>query len=160
MQYSNTKIEVNGIWRDMLIVTCDTPYIWDDPRVIKQQTGVMEITYHTDGLFRAKDESGKYYYWFLLESISEAYLSEYVRALQTERDALADANSILTGGAAMTQPVQAQAYRAKIEAAVQFAPDEVAITEPSLYRRWTPDWTGKRGDIVRGDDGEGLYRAV
>ena len=86
--------------------------------------------------------------------------AEYVAALQTERDALADANSILTGGADIAQPAQAKAYRAKIEAAAQFAPDEIAIMEPSLYRRWTPDWTGKRGDIVRGDDGEGLYRAV
>lgn len=52
----------------------------------------------------------------------------------------------------------ARAYRKKIEAAVQYAPDDIALAEPALYPVWSGDWRGKRGEIVR--DGENLYRSI
>lgn len=63
----------------------------------------------------------------------------------------------------MTYVEQAREYRAKIEAVAQFAPDEIATIEPTLYPVWQQDWITQNGSIVSGQifrEGDNLYRAI
>ncbi len=97
MRYDIVKIAVNGTWRDMLVVSSDAPISVVDPRKIIQQLDQIEITYHTDGLFRALVDAGRYIHWYLVTNTSKTYRSEYVAELQAERDELAAAFEIALG---------------------------------------------------------------
>ncbi|MCL2703752.1 MAG: hypothetical protein FWE91_09115 [Defluviitaleaceae bacterium] len=53
---------------------------------------------------------------------------------------------------------EALEFRATIEKIAQFAPEDVAITAPTLFPLWSESWRGNAGTIVR-DNGE-LYRSI
>lgn len=69
MQYTTSTINVNGVFRELLIVSSDTPVEFPSLDVIIHSiSDSMELIYYTDGLYRELIEDGKYYYWFLLRS--------------------------------------------------------------------------------------------
>ena len=68
MQYSTSFLTVNGIWRELLIVTSASP-IPEYPNGIVTDTGDhYETVYHTEGLFRSFVDGGKHINWYLIRS--------------------------------------------------------------------------------------------
>lgn len=86
MQYSTSFLIVNGIWRELLIVTSAEP-IPEYPSGIVTDTGdYYETVYYTDGLFRSFVEGEKHVNWYLIRS--KEVKERAVVALQEENKQL------------------------------------------------------------------------
>ena len=72
MEYSLSKILVNSVWRDLLILSDTQPVTVDNPNVIIQTASAGDVTYittyFTDGLFRQMEDGDRYYNWYLIRS--------------------------------------------------------------------------------------------
>lgn len=82
MTYTEQKIKVNGSWRWVLVVASTEPQTFDEPKKIVNGNTI----YHTEGLYRASEDNGNYYYWFILEKVevnNAEKLAEYEEALTT-----------------------------------------------------------------------------
>ena len=68
MRFAKSSINLNNVWRELLVVTCDEPTQFDLPDIKQQaQPGLVTI-YHTEGyIYREIVTDDPYYiYWFVL----------------------------------------------------------------------------------------------
>lgn len=88
MEYSTSYINVNSIFRELLIITSPTAIDFKEANVITQKiSDEMDIVYYTDGLYQHIPENGSNYYWFLINSKETKTRATYkaeVVALQTQ----------------------------------------------------------------------------
>ena len=54
---------------------------------------------------------------------------------------------------------EARAFRAKISAMAQYAPDDLILSAPMAFNRWKPDTDYSAGNVRRGSD-DLLYRCL
>ena len=85
MNYSTSMVKVNGKWVQMLIISDTQPLTFESNNITQQNEGVT-TTYYTDGLYKAVEENGVYYYWFILNSKNTVItdtelLNQYAEAL-------------------------------------------------------------------------------
>ncbi|MVB09580.1 hypothetical protein CAFE_02360 [Caprobacter fermentans] len=86
MTCTTNKIQINGEWRDILVIQSDVPVTFANPGCIADGNTL----YFTDGaVFRSEQQDGKYYYWFVINSTSTIPgLSAQISDLQNQIDAL------------------------------------------------------------------------
>lgn len=96
MEYSTSFIELNGVWREILIVPASETQTFGDQFIFTQPfedgNTFGEIIYYTEGLYKEIEENGKFYYWFLLRSKETRATTNYeadVKELQAQIAALA-----------------------------------------------------------------------
>ena len=86
MEYSLSKILVNSVWRDLLILSDTQPVIVDNPHAITRTTSAGDVayitTYLTDGLFRQMQDGDRYYNWYLVRSMSTQEIQTNAETLE------------------------------------------------------------------------------
>lgn len=68
MQFNQSHINVNNIWRELLIVSDEQPISAFQNGVITQKQGDYKTTYYTDGLYQSQKQGDIYYNWYLINS--------------------------------------------------------------------------------------------
>lgn len=91
MEYSTSMIQAGGNWRNLLIITSNTPVDWGTQTEIEcPVSDEVKVIYSTDGLYKEAIKDGTYYYWFLFDSYRTLINgeSEELAALRQANDAL------------------------------------------------------------------------
>lgn len=61
---TTNKLQINGEWRDILIVQNDVPVTFANPGCIADGN----VLYFTDGdILKSEQQDGKYFYWFVID---------------------------------------------------------------------------------------------
>lgn len=89
MQYSTSYLNVNGVWREVLILSDTKPIPDFQNNVITHTQGDYETIYYTDGLYRSTEESGTFYNQYVI--VSKVVRGTNLESLKKDVTSLAEA---------------------------------------------------------------------
>lgn len=79
MEYRESMLKVDGLWRYLLVVVADDPQEFGE--TVERVVGIgddREITYiyFIDELYKHEEKDGKHYYWLLYSNVYHDGLAE------------------------------------------------------------------------------------
>ena len=102
MNHHESRLKVNGEWRNLLIVSSNTPEVFGN--TITFEVGNSTETYHVNGVFRQFQEDGLNFYWFLPTIKTITYIKDEIAQKTAEKNAAnIDYISMMTGVEIPTQ---------------------------------------------------------